>query len=86
MTPKYNTRRAFISLLPLLSSGGEGRWGTGYNSIPITLVGTVSNFFSLRSVFWRIRTMIRKDTANFSVPYISSSILLQTELGKARCI
>lgn len=45
MTPKYNTRRAFVSLLPLLSSGGEGRRETGYNSIPITLVGTVSNFF-----------------------------------------
>lgn len=27
MTPKYNTRRAFVSLLPLLSSGGEGKAG-----------------------------------------------------------
>lgn len=44
MTPKYNTRRAFVSLLPLLSSGGEGRQEAGYNSIPITLVGTVFFF------------------------------------------
>lgn len=45
MTSKYNTRRAFVSLLPLLSSGGEGRWETRYNSIPITLVGTVPFYF-----------------------------------------
>lgn len=47
MTPKYNTRRAFVSLLRLLSFGGEGRRETGYNSIPITLMGTVPiSFFS----------------------------------------
>lgn len=45
MTPKYNTRRAFVFLLRFLSFGSEGRRETGYNSIPITLLGTVPIFF-----------------------------------------
>lgn len=47
-TPKYNTRRAFIFLLGLLSFGGGGRRETRYNSIPITLVGTVPILFFLK--------------------------------------
>lgn len=68
-------------------SGSEGRRETGYNSIPITLVGTVPIY-----IFFPLKVSALEDTDNDKVrilliklvPYILSSLLLQTELGVAR--